>query len=203
MIPVIVISDNPNHPGQLKLTESLHRHGWIYTEITTPFRGLGMKISELARYLRYSENDEFILLDAFDTYAVAGPADWNMITNRVIVSGEKHCYPNPGLSDYFIHKSPWRYVNSGQVFGNKRYFLDLVERYPFPDEDNDQIWYTEQAMHGRVDIDYHCQVFQSIAFESEGDFTLADGRLTNNLTGSSPIFLHGNGRTPLDIFYTL
>jgi hypothetical protein len=202
---VIYISDNPDHHGQRKLVESLERHGWEHHYIYSAFRGLGFKITELAQYLRRSGDEEFIMMDAYDTYAVADPTEFILVTDRLIVSGEKQCYPDPNKSHYFIHASPWRYVNSGQIYGNSKYFLDLVERFPFPEEDNDQTWYTDLAIKGLIDIDYKCRAFQSIAFEEPRELTFSPGerRIINNVYMSYPVFIHGNGKTPMDKVYNL
>jgi hypothetical protein len=199
---VIIISDNPNHPGQLKLVESLRRHGWEYVEIVEPFRGLGYKISELAKYLRQSGDDEFILMDAFDTYCIAPPSDWKHFADHVVVSGEKQCFPHPEKSDFFWPgRSPWKYPNSGQIWGRSQELIDLVETFPWNDADNDQIWYTDRAAGRSVSIDVQCVNFQSIAFEEPGDFSFVYDRLQNNVTGTMPLFIHGNGRTDMTKFY--
>jgi hypothetical protein len=99
---VIIISNNRIHPGQLKLTESLRRHGWEYVEILEPFRGLGYKISELAKYLRQSGDEEFIMMDAFDTYCIAPPSEWVPFSADVVISGEKQCFPHPEKAEFFL-----------------------------------------------------------------------------------------------------
>ena len=205
---VILISDNREHPGQVKLMESLTRHGWRYHCIVEPFRGLGWKISELYKYLKHSDIDEFIMLDAFDNYCIAWEGEWSMKTDRLIISAEKHCYPDPNKAHHFTSESEWRYPNSGQIYGNAKYFCQLVEAYPFPDSDNDQIWYTDMAIAGRVELDTECKAFQSVAFEHQDDFSIFEvlpgiNGFTNLKTGSTPIFLHGNGKTDMTKFYEI
>jgi hypothetical protein len=52
-------------------------------------------------------------------------------------------------------------------------------------------------------FDLGCEYFQTTAFENKGDFDLApDGKLlVNNLTGTIPCVLHGNGRTEMKPIY--
>ena len=203
---VIIISDNSNHPGQLKLVESLRRHGWEYVEILEPFRGLGYKISELAKYLRQSGDEEFILMDAFDTYCIAPPSEWKQyvfpFSDDIMISGEKQCFPHPEKAEFFLPgRSPWKFPNSGQIWGRSQPVLDLVDVFEWNDADNDQIWYTDRAAGRSVSIDVQCVNFQSIAFEEDGDFSFVYDRLQNNVTGTMPLFIHGNGRTDMTKFY--
>lgn len=205
---VIYISDIPNHPAQLKLAESLDRHGWQHVYIQCQYRGFGTKINELAAYLRGSDDEHFIMLDAFDNYCIGTPFDWDYRvpkTDRVVVSAEKQCYPEVHKAHHFTNPSPWRYVNSGQIYGHRDYFLSLVDRFPCADDYNDQTYYTDLAIGGHVDLDTDCRGFQSIAFEVDGDFTYDIERrlLLNNVTNTKPVFAHGNGRTSMGKVYQL
>jgi len=202
---VIYISDSFDHPGQKKLVESLNKYGWQHHHIYAPFRGLGYKITELYNYLKTSGDEEFIMMDAFDTYCIDYPDQFSKLgfTHRLMVSGEKHCYPDPTKAHHFNHPSPWRYVNSGQIWGETDFFLRLVEQFPFPETENDQEWYTDMAIQDRIGIDYNCVNFQSVAFEAKGDFRIEWPMFWNDVTGTLPIFLHGNGKTAMDKFYEL
>ena len=206
---VVIISDDRTHPSQILLKRSLWRHGWEFVEITVPWRGLGTKISELAKYLRESGDEYFILQDAYDTYCLLPPSDmpWQYANiDGVIVSGEKACYPHPEKAHHFTASSPWRYPNSGQIYGRSARLLQLVDRYPFPDAENDQIWYTDRAIAGDVLVDDECNLFQSIAFEEPGDFEYFPHerfRLRNKRTGTFPLFAHGNGKTDMNKIYLL
>lgn len=202
---VIYISNLPNHPGQQKLEESLRRHGWPCHYIHTEFAGFSTKINTLAHYLRSSGDDYFIMQDAFDTYALQPPSAFPaqyIGTDQVVVSCEKMCWPDVWRAEHFTASSPWRYPNSGQVYGKASRFLELVQRYPVANDYDDQRWYTDRAIAGEVLLDEECNIFQSVGFEVDGDFDLSDG-LRNNLTGTRPLFVHGNGRTPMDKFYQL
>jgi lysyl hydroxylase/galactosyltransferase/glucosyltransferase/procollagen-lysine,2-oxoglutarate 5-dioxygenase len=74
-------------------------------------------------------------------------------------------------------------------------------------EDDDQRWYTDTYLNlinqcDWIGLDY-CNMFQSIAFESEGDFEIRYGRLYNKITHTFPMFIHGNGKTDMTKFYAL
>ena len=61
--------------------------------------------------------------------------------------------------------------------------MKLFEQNPVRFEDDDQRWYTDRYLERRssISLDY-CNIFQSVAFEVEGDFTLTYNRLYNNKT---------------------
>lgn len=205
---VIVSLDNPNHPGWLKLEESLKRHGWDYHTIVKEWKGFGTKIIGLYEYLVNSYDDDFIYLDAYDNYCIAPPDEFNYKHRGgtgLIISAEKGCYPdiqNMGKFPSVPHE--WKYLNSGQIYGRRDVFMNLFEQNPVQFEDDDQRWYTERYLEKRssISLDY-CNIFQSVAFEVEGDFTLTYNRLYNNKTHTFPMFIHGNGKTDMTKFYAL
>jgi hypothetical protein len=204
---VIVSLDNPQHPGWLKLEESLKRHGWDYHPIITEWKGFGTKIIGLYEYLCATDIDEFIYLDAYDNYCIASPQEFKFKKKDfpMIVSSEKGCYPDTHKMGMFpVVNHEWKYLNSGQIYGNKKDFLDVYHSNPPRFEDDDQRWYTERflAMPDTIGLDY-CNIFQSVAFQVEGDFTLTYNRLYNNKTHTFPMFIHGNGKTDMSKFYLL
>lgn len=205
---VIVSLDNPNHNGWLKLEESLKRHGWEYVTIVKEWKGFGTKIIGLYEYLVNSYDDDFIYLDAYDNYCIAPPDEFNYKHrggSGLIISSEKGCYPdsnNRGKFPTVPHE--WKYLNSGQIYGRREDFMKLFEQNPVRFEDDDQRWYTDRFLERRssISLDY-CNIFQSVAFEVEGDFTLTYNRLYNNKTHTFPMFIHGNGKTDMSKFYLL
>ncbi|CAB4137335.1 hypothetical protein UFOVP321_22 [uncultured Caudovirales phage] len=205
---VIVSLDNPNHAGWLKLEESLKRHGWDYVTIVKEWKGFGTKIIGLYEYLVNDYDDDFIYLDAYDNYCIAPPDEFNYKHRGgtgLIISSEKGCYPdikNIGKFPKVPHE--WKYLNSGQIYGRREDFMKLYEDNPVRFEDDDQRWYTDRFLERRssISLDY-CNIFQSVAFEVEGDFTLTYNRLYNNKTHTFPMFIHGNGKTDMTKFYAL
>lgn len=205
---IIVSLDNPNHPGWLKLEESLKRHGWEYVTIVKEWKGFGTKIIGLYEHLVNSYDDDFIYLDAYDNYCIAPPDEFNYKHRGgtgLIISSEKGCYPdsnNRGKFPSVPHE--WKYLNSGQIYGRREDFMKLFEQNPVRFEDDDQRWYTDRYLERRssISLDY-CNIFQSVAFEVEGDFTLTYNRLYNNKTHTFPMFIHGNGKTDMTKFYQL
>jgi hypothetical protein len=204
---VIVSLDNPNHAGWLKFEESLNQHGWAYYPIVREWKGFGTKIIGLYEYLCSTDIDEFIYLDAYDNYCIASPHEFKFKKKdySMIVSSEKGCYPDTHKMGMFpVVNHEWKFLNSGQIYGNKEHFINVYNSNPPRFEDDDQRWYTERylAMPYSIGLDY-CNIFQSVAFEVEGDFTLTYNRLYNNKTHTFPMFIHGNGKTDMSKFYLL
>lgn len=211
MNPKVIVSlDNPQHEGWLKLEASLKKHGWDYHAIVKPWQGFGTKIIGLYEYLKQSDVSEFIYLDAYDNICLAAPDELpykSKFTAELILSTEKGCYPdthNIGKFPTVLHD--WKYVNSGQMYGKKEGFLKIYEANPPKYEDDDQRWYSDMYLKKRytlgIALDY-CNIFQSIAFEVEGDFELRYGRLYNKITHTFPMFIHGNGKTDMSKYYAL
>jgi len=204
---VIVSLDNPNHPGWLKFEESLKQHGWAYYPIVSEWKGFGTKIIGLYEYLCSTDIEEFIYLDAYDNYCIASPHEFKFKKKDypMILSSEKGCYPDTHKMGMFpVVNHEWKFLNSGQIYGTKEHFINIYNSNPPRYEDDDQRWYTERflAMPDTIGLDY-CNIFQSVAFEVEGDFTLTYNRLYNNKTHTFPMFIHGNGKTDMSKFYLL
>jgi len=204
---VIVSLDNPNHAGWLKFEKSLKQHGWSYHPIVREWKGFGTKIIGLYEYLCSTDIDDFIYLDAYDNYCIASPHEFKFKKKDLpmIVSSEKGCYPDTHKMGMFpVVDHEWKFLNSGQIYGNKEHFINVYNTNPPRFEDDDQRWYTERflAMPDKIGLDY-CNIFQSVAFEVEGDFTLTYNRLYNNKTHTFPMFIHGNGKTDMSKFYLL
>jgi len=204
---VIVSLDNPNHPGWLKMEESLKRHGWSYYPIVREWKGFGTKVIGLYEYLCSTDIEEFIYLDAYDNYCIASPHEFKFKKKDypLILSSEKGCYPDTHKMGMFpVVNHEWKFLNSGQIYGTKEHFINVYNTNPPKFEDDDQRWYTERylAMRESIGLDY-CNIFQSVAFEVEGDFTLTYNRLYNNKTHTFPMFIHGNGKTDMSKFYLL
>jgi hypothetical protein len=111
----------------------------------------------------------------------------------------------------YLKDHPWRYLNGGNWSGPIDLLIQWYERYGLKDLTGDINGQKEQAeafMKADKDgfpitFDHACEYFQTIAFEHQGDFSLAkDGKsIINNITGTTPCVLHGNGRTDMTAIY--
>jgi len=125
---------------------------------------------------------------------------------------------------------PWHHLNSGGYIIGRAQFLAMTEGFDFRRVECDQSFFTacylnhpfcdpnhgamnrlrEQAqamgksMKADIVLDLRCQIFQSIAFEGANEFQFTEqSRLFNRITGTTPSFIHGNGRTPMEKIYAL
>jgi hypothetical protein len=211
---ILTIASDLSHPGLRRLEASLQQYGYRYHVINAPFRfgGQSPHIYEWAR--QQPPNKGFLYTDAYDTVALGPvtelaeklPYEWPE-TCDMLISVEKACFPHPQLTNKYP-PSPkdthWRFVNGGGWITTTGYFCRLFEDKTYDTHQNDQLWLTHEYLSHRHEIllDYNCEIFQSIAFEADDDFTYGE-RLVNNKTGSSPLFIHGNGRTSMKRIYEL
>lgn len=212
-IKIVTVSDQPNNPGLKQLVRSLEHFGYDYHVIPAVWRWFGTKIIETAAYLRTLPEDytHVLFTDAHDTFFIGGPAEFNdklYSQAHAWVSAEKACWPDPNVAERYTHtnRSEWKYVNSGQYLFPIPLFLQVVEENPIKYTDDDQRWLTSVYLSGKYDIllDANCRLFQSIAFQSADDFTVnAAGRVRNRKQLSTPIAIHGNGKTNMEWIYNL
>lgn len=176
------------------------------------WKGYGMKIIETVKYLKHlsTEYTHFMFVDAYDVYFLDNmkrieevyTKNWD---GKIVFSTEKACWPNPVKSiQYPLCSSPWQYLNSGGYMAPVSTFLHFMNNYKAVEyNEDDQAYYTDLFLNGcGIVLDTEAKLFQSIAFEAEGDFSY-NGKLKNNITGSDPVVVHGNGRTSLDKIYKL
>ena len=207
--------ERQHEQGHRQLIRSLEHFGYDYHVIDPqPYRGFGDKLIRTAEYVRSirDEYTHFIFLDGTDTFALA-PLDfaertfalWN--TRGILVSCEKALWPwgaKKYESRYAQIDSPWKYPNSGSYFAFIDTFLDIWDRNQVGPGYDDQQWFHDRyGSEALIRLDFHCLIFQSIAFKAEGEFSTESGYLVNQVTGSMPIFVHGNGGTKMDWIWEL
>jgi hypothetical protein len=138
--------------------------------------------------------------------------------NAFVYSVEKHYYPHEDTDvapkhwlEYhamYINKQAykdlpsthrWRFVNGGQYGGS----IEAVKNWydNAPKKRNNQAWgnaFFAEDIENRLILDFNCLLFQTLSHSgvhhgSPEEFTIEGGRLTNNLTGTKPCFVHANG----------
>lgn len=181
--------------GLQALKRSAERAGMDLTALGLgmSWLGFGMKILLTKEYLSSLQGyTHFMFVDAYDTLFLKH-VDYS---GGILFSCEKHKWPDV---DAPYHSEPdpkkWQYLNSGSYVAPIKDFLDLVEANPVQYSDDDQRYFTNLYLQGKgVKLDTECKLFQSYAFMNEGDFTLTDKELINNITGTRPAVIHFNGK---------
>ena len=189
------------------LQESLNKNSWDYEILIHNWEGFGGKILETYRYLKNNQDIKyFFYTDSYDTIVTSTMNEaLTRIKNndKILLSAERACYPHPEKAErYPYNESPWHFVNGGGWFCNSDLFCKSVEANGLQVHDVDQVWFTDLFLNNPsyVELDYNCDLFQTIAFCPESDFDIKEGRIRNTVTNTYPIFIHGNGHTPLDRF---
>lgn len=198
------------------LQQSLKKHKWDYHIIEHTWRGFGDKILKTYEYLKANPDiTHFFYSDSYDTLATdTMEVALSRIKDKtkILMSAERGCYPHPEKEKlYPKHESPFHFVNGGGWFCPSDVFIKAVDTNPLDYTTVDQVWFTDLFLNHPeyVNLDYNCEVFQTIAFCPDSDFEFirytneSNIKVKNTVTGSHPIWVHGNGHTPLDKFYIL
>jgi hypothetical protein len=203
---LLTVATDLNRDGLEHLIYSSQKQGWdIELIVADQWKGFGTKLIETYNYLKENPDvKEFIFVDAYDVVALGTPKEFEekiQDRSKMLIGVEKACYPQPDLADQYPKvDTDWKYINSGAYFSPSKLFIDMIDANPPLYSDDDQLWLTNEFLHNKTNkvIDYECEVFQSYSFIADDDFEYKDQRVFNKKTYSTPIFLHGNGKTNMD-----
>lgn len=141
--------------------------------------------------------------------------DFKVADDEIVFSGDKVCWPDYREGEYRRRDGhglgPWCYLNPGPMSAKGSLVAEVVEwgmeHHPLTVDDKDiagsasgtdmRFWTDVYLLSPfRSRIDYKCEFGQTALHESEGDFSLIDSRIRNNVHRTYPIFLHLNGKIP-------
>lgn len=208
MIPILTTCSLPDLHKCERLINSARKQGREIIVISHDWKGFGDKILETRNYLNsHPEITSFLYTDAWDTL-VTNSLKWidAVIGQDAVLSAERGCYPHPDKAVLYPEtKSPFKYVNGGGWYFKSDVFKDYVNTNHLTTETVDQVWFTDLYLKhpDKIKLDVNCEVFQTIAFCPETDFKIDGERVTNTITNTTPLFIHGNGHTPLTQFESL
>jgi hypothetical protein len=209
---IITVTNIPNHPGVERLTKSADRFGWELYIIDAKWKGFGTKLIETHSFLiNNPQIESFVFVDAHDVVVLGSPEEFNNILgpyeDKFITSCEKACWPEGSLANQYPDSdSEWKYVNSGSYYAPSDIFIKVFESSPPEYHDDDQLWLTNAFLNqpgNNIQLDTQCSLFQSYSHIEDNDFAYMDGRLINLKTNTTPIFIHGNGRTDMTLIDAL
>ncbi len=197
---------NEEARGMRRLVESCRRFGVSLKVLGwgQPFPGLFWKAKVIRRWLESGNHAKhFLFLDAYDTLLLDGLdeifARYREFGAPLVLSAETNCHPHPARAlDYPACDTPFRFVNSGAYLAEASFLKEALARLPVEQTsslDDDQGLFTDLflRMPGRVALDSHCRIFQSID-HAEFHLCARDGRVFNRTTETSPSILHFNGK---------
>lgn len=200
MIKIITSTDN--REKCFNLERSLNHFGHDYHIIVHHWDGFLSKLFETYKFLKSLDGyTHFLYTDAWDTFCLKKDIE---VPDGLLISAERACYPHPEKSVlYPDNPSPWKYVNGGGWCGEIAAFIKMFEANKPSTELNDQVYLTDEFLKKRdwINLDYNCEIFQTIAFCPESDFEIEGERVRNTVTNTYPAFFHGNGHTPMDWVY--
>lgn len=208
-IKFITTASNPNHPGWIKLENSLKHFGWDYHLIVGPWRGYASKFLDTYNYLKSgaeNETDLIVYSDSYDSLVLCSPEEVieKYLANfspKVLYYAERACWPYPELESKYpkVENSPYKHLNGGGFIGTPKQYMDLVELdFPkvspeFNDQSHSTMLFLNQNDKANIALDSYCKIYQCMAHSSHQDFRYEDGRLINNITGEMPSIIHFNG----------
>lgn|GEM_PF-3125713 len=210
-VNVIGTATNLNHEGFKQFKDSLDRFDWNYDILTDTYKAYGSKMVNAYNYAKQTDCTHLFILDTYDIIVLGTmqqAIDRIDDIDSIIFNAEKGCWPYSDWAEKYPKvKSDWKYLNGGACFVNVDLFIKMFEDYPIKHSDNDQVNLAEIYLKHRdkynMKLDTNCDLFQSVAFESEDDFEYRHGILINKKTGTQPLIIHGNGKTNMDKVYGL
>lgn len=210
---------NPNEQGFQELKRS-------YPDIIVlqkPEQGLGKGILDKVKAMHsycvtLPVNEVIAFCDGYDVVVMDNPEN---IERRfleqdcdILVNAEKALWTPDleslrGQYDYEPqHVGNWLYLNSGVYIGYAGKIANMLAIMLYMFEKKTETADDQAAMNlvylsGKLNIklDTACAVMQCYSFIGDMDFVYEPSKVINNITGSTPAFIHGNGKTDMTKAY--
>lgn len=163
---------------------------------------LAYKVKMLRKWAnQFSHYERLVFTDAFDVtfYGTKEELIKKVPIDYVLWAAEKNCYPELAIADRIAGDTPWRYANGGCLCGSPQSVLDwcsAAESHPiYAPAALDQWFYNQLLMQGDplIHIDSHTELFFCL-FLGYSELEFEKGKPINTLCGTSPLFLHANGK---------
>lgn len=191
--------------------DSFEKFGYEVAVLNNPFQGNGKVLLDLYECFKRAAtgHELFCYTDGADTYC---QRKFEVPKDYILFSVEKHCYPHTWVAEKYPKvKSKWKYLNGGNYGGPLELIIDFFERYGLNKLDYAATGQHEymlaylEAIKDKfpIKLDTGCEVFQSMAFEEEGDFKVVRKKVNNLVTKTVPAVLHFNGLTEMSVLKKL
>ena len=149
-----------------------------------------------------------VLTDAWDVlfYGTCDEVVSKIPDKGILLAAERNCFPDAYLANEFPGETPWRYVNGGISAGRPEEYMrwcDAIERDPsYLSGMMNQQWLNHCRLRNSEitsKLDDKTELVYCMCLES-GEMQPANGRPVNALTGTTPNFIHFNGKTDPTMF---
>lgn len=169
--------------------------------------GWGMKLIE--HYVSQLPDEDLVLIvDSLDLFFLAGK---ETIVERFLemntpffVSAEKNCSPDKGIKELFPQtRTEFRFINSGTYMGYVKEVKEIFTQFPHPigPFQDDQLMLIEYFFSHpeKCYVDSECAIAQTLHAVDKSELVVDPFSLsiTNRITGTKPVIIHGNGRAAL------
>lgn len=209
-VKLITTVSNPNHTGFLMLKKSLEKFGWDWEICGTEYYAFGSKMVNAYNYAKTTDCTHLFIVDAYDVVVLStmDEALCLLPKDAIVFNSEKNAWPYEQWAMLYPYcDGPWKYLNGGVAFVEVKRFIDMFEENPILHTDNDQVilaktFLTAGDRHNMF-LDNTCMAFQTLCGLEASDLSFINNRVKNNIFGTEPIFVHGNGLHPMDDFYEL
>lgn len=150
----------------------------------------------------FGQYKKLVFSDAFDVlfYGTADEVFHKIPDNHVLCAAERNCYPDPSLALAIDGHTPWRFANGGLCAGPPHAFLSWVreiENHPRYNPQGLNQGFLNLLLAGRshlVSLDSWTKLFYCM-YQDRGEFDWHEGKPINKLCGTTPNFIHFNGKS--------
>lgn len=170
--------------------------------------GGGQKINRLRQFLEeHTENRLMMVCDTFDLIPWAATSRSyqekyeELADGKVLFAAEPFCWPDQKMmAEYQFRNGDvgrYAYLNSGSFIGYRDDIYRLIQD-PIDDSADDQLYFARKYLSGTdIILDHQCQLFQTLNGSTDSVSITTEYTLHNDVTGTNPMILHGNGPSKL------
>lgn len=206
---------------QAQFYESLKGHPvvTINYQDDMPWNGFSMKPKWLYRAVKEKiiDTEYLIFTDSWDLVWAAEPKEvmerYFSFGADIVINAERNMFPADYAEGFYKLEAPteWRYLNSGFIVGKTESILKCLEamdlsnvkgdhwdeeRKCMENPDDQRMWqktFLNQPEGVKIELDYYCQLSQTMHEADMSIFDFSGERIKNTVTNSYPCVFHLNG----------
>lgn len=136
-------TDNPEHPGALRLARSAKQWGWNHTFVEQGGWDRDSYRAEQEGTMKFLwtldwDNPPYVMyMDAWDTLFVGPPQELPLQQGQLEFCGDKKCFPDETHKALYpeVWEGQFRYLNAGVIWGDPFILRELAKEYLELDSD--------------------------------------------------------------------